>query len=304
MCSEVNEGPWHFKPVIDLIYSLSARGQDHNTQASPRSSDEFSISPSSPVAVGEQSLLGNFDKLWTFLGQPLDRKPPEVSIINELDLKPLPREVLSIETSNGKAVRWLDEVKTNTEDKLNGCLSDYLPLTRTQKKAERRKKKHEEDDDDDMGIAENVRNSSGRESKHELRIVRQSADRTAVIQEILHGKSAEVNGLYPALLPDSGKLSLSSRFSVDNRGWPAAEPFYPERAKPCLSVEKKAGSVTALRKARLLKLLYARFPEDRGCLGKLSDVHYTKRRDKEVASQGLHVFVDTSNVSVVPSLNS
>src|SRR5256885_788406 len=110
MSSESGTRDWDFEPVIGLLHSLSSGTSSASRQYV------------SPIVLAGQAVessprLGNFDRLWEFLGQPKDIPPPEIGFhissqdsLHPIDIAPAL-----------KGVTWQGEVEgTELEDDVWG----------------------------------------------------------------------------------------------------------------------------------------------------------------------------------------
>ncbi len=104
---------WGFSPVSDLIFSLSEAADlrpDGTTSPSP-SPEKVTTPAHEPEQRQSRSDLGNFDRLWAFLGQPLDLPPPEVPSLASHDTGVDVDESTTLHLTISKGVRWRDDAE-------------------------------------------------------------------------------------------------------------------------------------------------------------------------------------------------
>ena len=291
------DGAWDLTPVIDLIYSLSLGRKETTINNVPERQDrELPTTPADPPESDFQCQLGNFDKIWTYLGQPLDVPPPLVVPLLETDATIIPGEDSNVESTAGKGVRWRDEVEgAGLED--NDAIGDAYrnaKRNKSQRKKERKKASLERRDQtrdrpetDDNG------------SESDTQTSRQPPDRRAVIQQILYGKS---DITCDRTLTDSQPIATASPESLRTATGQAdlAAPKLHSKlsvrsAQFVPSWEQQALQIAAIKKAQLVAILHARFVDERQYMSNVSVVHHVMTTDK-CNMNGIHVFVDASNV--------
>ena len=287
-----HSGDWDFALVINLINSLSATTDDTPQQ---KLTEPLSASPPNEPA-NDRYQLGNFDSLWHFLGQPLNVPPPEITPLSE-DTQVVDNN--QEDTLSCKGVRWRDEVDgADLEDDnaircsppLVSAVSDDIPgLTKGQRKKERRKQRKKALEDK-LGVqAKVVPSSSDNESEKEQKL-RQFDDRKSVIHEIIYGSPLKQNRYF---------LRTSITAHTKN-GWPVSNPILNHNQAPSHSLKDLEGQSleqAVSRKAILMKMLYDRFVDERQFLGSLN-VMQRALIGANGAVDGIHVFVDASNVSI------
>ncbi|KAI4245774.1 MAG: hypothetical protein L6R40_002302 [Gallowayella cf. fulva] len=288
---------WDFTPVFDLIESLSIAPTvqtdglpaDGDLSSSP-SPDKLSTPTYSPDQPRSKSDLGNFDKLWAFLGQPLDTEPPEVPPSPFDDALDFVDENYKLHFAPGKEVHWRDEAEGGelADNEEAGNDVSLLGLTKTQRKKLRRKqRKAAGEEKTPHGMIPT--SSSENESDVEPRTPRRSPDRRAVIQQILQ-RSPKT--------PENGSISvgrLTARRSppIDLAAWPVVNPSPKLRA----TGERAAFAAAAARKERLIRKIKERFIDDRQFLTNATMVPFTVS-DNTGVEEGIHVFVDASNIMI------
>ncbi|KAL8950229.1 MAG: hypothetical protein Q9222_003718, partial [Ikaeria aurantiellina] len=290
---------WDFAPVFDLIHSLSAaveKEADGRT-ASPEitATTTTALEPSRSVQrESVKSDLGNFDKLWTFLGQPLDLDPPQVPppLSNGFAHDVTDEDTLT-QQAIGKGVHWRDETEGGelADNEQADDKSSLSGLTKSQRKKLRRKQRKA------AGEAKPSQrelllptSSSENDSDSGPRTPKQPPNRRAIIQQILYGFVET-----PDRKPSSATLNGTPRTSlpIDISGWPVAAPH---RA---LSSTKHAERATlivdaAAKKERLIRRIRERFVSDRPFLPPNASL----TPSTTLANEGIHIFVDASNILI------
>ena len=311
MRSKASEGEWDFTPVIDLIYSLSAGHEDAARKwASPPETPEQQSTPFTLTGLEDiKSQLGNFDKLWKFLGQPLNVPPPCVppgdsyALNIVLQNNDSPEQTLLHSPSPPKGVRWRDELEgADLEDKneLGHALS-AAQLTKAQRRKERKNeflRKQQEASLQTSGRPILLQSASDAESENELHNLRHSPDRRAIIQEILHGTPAKPPPTDFLSPPSSTAPPKVSQISSGRGGWPISKPLTTNIPQDLFAAPEQASlALAAARKSKLIAKLNARFVNENRFLSNFSFAQYLNGVDKDGALECVHVFVDASNVS-------
>ncbi|KAL8909263.1 MAG: hypothetical protein Q9207_000273 [Kuettlingeria erythrocarpa] len=289
---------WGFSPVSDLIFSLSeAAAFRPDGTASPSPSPEKITSPRhEPEQRQSRSDLGNFDRLWAFLGQPLDLSPPEVPSLASYDTGVDVDESTTLHLTISKGVRWRDDAEGGELADIEEakCTSSVTGLSKLQrKKLAKKERKAAREEKRQRGTL--LMSSSENDSEFETRIAKGSPDRRAVIQQILHG---------PAKTPDGGSqpikaVSQRASLPIDPGAWPIANPHLvtPVPKSRATPVDRLALVVGLAKKERLMTKLKERFVDDRPCLMSLSTRPFTSTGDNGT-QDGIHVFVDASNIMI------
>lgn len=281
------EDDWDFTPVIDLIYSLSVR-EDTYTHKDPAdfssSLPKKSIFSENENGFEQNAQLGNFDKIWEYLGQPkFSSVPVEGSIISltENDF---------VEQCSPKEVRWRDEVEgaNLADDDANDDSCDPEELKnnqggKNQRRAAKRKQRRGERSEaliNGRVLPSGSEDESGKDVK-----ASQVLDRQAIIYKILHGVSEP--GTATSCLR-SGKIFKSD--SVRDSKAVAKQAVQILKTK-----RQSALEVAAARRAELIATLTETFIDERQYLSNVSLVPNFST-NTNVAGDGIHVFVDASNV--------
>ena len=288
---------WDFTPVIDLIYSLSVNGDDYTRfkASTPNSHPEEQGTPNTTYNGLEQGTqLGNFDKLWEYLGQPLSVPPPEVPP------EPPDGSVKILETFGGneqsplKGAKWRDEHEGGDladNDEIDDS-QDLAGLTQTQRKKRRRKKRRQAEVD---GVADGKVLPSGSENESEKDIQPpRTLDTKGIIYQILHGSAPKIE---PGRL-HSGKSFRAGLPIYPPAAWPVASPHPVKETITILKSppRESAYAVAAAKKARLMTMLNETFIAERPYLSNISFIQQVSNTN--ITEEGIHVFVDASNVGL------
>ena len=305
MSSKDRDDVWDFTSVIDLIHSLSSKAEKCTASDTTLGfSSEEPITPDQDIDENEgRSELGNFDRLWKYLGQPLDVSPPIVNLepsdaSNEFASREAEFAYTSVDTFVSKGVRWRDEVEgADLADNDENNDPNSLPkLSKARKKKLRQKKKAK---------AMRVRARSGlslalTSSENESEVEEQNTtpirNRGSIIREILDGIRPETNNA-DINTPPTEKAADQD---TETPKWPIAHPRYCLRSsirKQETPPQKPEEPITevAARKTKLLQKMQDHFILERPYLENISVVSISG----SLADTGVHVFVDASNVSNV-----
>lgn len=296
---------WDFTPVINLLHTLSPR--EANTPSplplSPPAATGAAIARLATVLVedGDAPQLGDFRKVFEFLGQAEQiSETPAIPSSGESGKENY--ELTVGDALLGKGVRWRDEVDgADLEDNAEPDLTVSAASLRTQKRAARRaraKQKQELSQRQAEEPAQKVDSATEGESEAEVHSVRHSADRRAIIQQILHG----------SMQPDYSTPTTSSPPKQSNltpkKLWPISQPHlwnessgFSFSSRP--QVQPLLQLTPAERKAKLILMLIERHPEESKYLINpvLQDPSFCAGNVLDI---GIHVFVDISNVSFSP----
>ena len=298
MVPSEHDGTWDFTPVIDLIYSLSAatRGPLAAHVARQAESEQPQLSAASPEQIAESS-LGNFDKIWKYLGLPPENTTSDKCLVLEHNTTSLEDTDGAVEVLAEKGVRWRDDLLgADLEDSdvlVDG--TDVTKLSKSQRKKERRRKKHLEEQHTRL---KSVHDASSSESEAAVQDRRLSLDRRAVIQNILYGTkiTSDRSSLGPQLLPSSVSPRRLPLDSAPTKKWPVSSPFVLKHSDQHVQrIEQNIAATAAAKKARLMSKLLASFQEDSHYLSNLDSFKSVDQLEGN-AREGIHVFVDASNV--------
>ena len=301
MSPRPSEEDWDLSPVINLIYSLSNVGETQTQverwQSPRRPSLERPHIPVISENLSKQATkLGNFDKIWKHLGQPIDLLPP--------DVPPAPKgEYIEIFTGNGhdyaaplKAVKWRDELEgADLADNDEKYETRNLPdLSKKQRKKERRKQRQK---DRAEALVNGHRATSGSEDESEKDVqAPHTPDRKAIIDEILYGSPKT------GILPGIKRYEKASRAEPvkETESWPVASPHSASNPVQILKPQRESAfAIAAAKKARLITMLTERFVDERQYLNNISFIKNVKS-STDNPPEGIHVFVDASNVRFTP----
>ncbi|SLM37069.1 PIN domain-like [Lasallia pustulata] len=304
MRSKVREGEWDFTPVIELIYSLSSGHEDAARKwTSPPETPERPSTPIASTGLEDiKSQLGNFDKLWKFLGQPLNDPPPSVSSGDRFALKLVlqntdpPEQTFLHSSSPPKVVKWRDEVEGAELEDNDGLNHDLSVARLKQKKQERKKelkRKQQEVSLQTSGRSVLLQSASGAEPENKLPNPRHSPDRRAIIQQIVRG-----TGESPSP-PASRSPPKGCIISGGHGGWPISQSFTTQAPQDVfLSPEHASLALAAAKKSKLIAKLNARFLNERQFITNVSFTQKLDRVSPDGALKGVHVFVDASNIMI------
>ncbi|KAI4197676.1 MAG: hypothetical protein LQ348_002121 [Seirophora lacunosa] len=288
---------WDFTPVSDLILSLSeaANVKLGGTSSTSPSPDRITTPTFQLDQLPSHSDLGNFDKIWAFLGQPLDTPPPNVPLPLTGQAGEDVDEGTRLHLTISKGVRWRDDAEggeladvEEAENKLSLpglSRQDRKKLRRKETKAARESKKQ-------VGIPP----TSSSEDDHERpRTPKRSPDTRAVIQQILYGSPKT---LVTGSLAPKGLIPRAS-LPIDPGTWPVANPHTatPSSKSRPAPADHAALVAAAAKKDRLMTKLKAQFIDDRPFLNSLSMRTFTSF-DNTGTKEGIHVFVDASNIMI------
>ena len=291
---------WDFEPVFDLIRSLSISSGD-TTHQKKYDSDTGSNPPgrtTNPAAASvpdqSQTQLGNFDKIWQYFGQPLHLPPPTIPTRSSSEFIDVWDGQTAIEPRTLKVVRWQDDVDCANladNDENNG-IADLSKLNKQQRKKVRRKQRQAER----ANLAAQSTNTAALPSGSEDELVKdvkeeKTLDRSGVIYQILHGIDPPTG---------TGRLRSGKPFrnqdTGDTRTLPAsASPSVKQVLQVLKPVRESALEIAAAKKKILMSMLNEKFVDDRQYLSNLSFVQNVAD-NKYAAAEGVHVFVDASNV--------
>ena len=294
------EDDWDFGPVFDLIRSLSISAGDiaHQKKSSGDTGSNLPGRTTCPAAASvhdqSQTQLGDFDKIWQYLGQPLHLPPPTIATKSSPDFIDVWDGQAASEPRTLKVVRWQDDVDCANladNDENNG-ITDLSKLTKQQRKKARRKQRQAER----ANLAAQPTNTVALQSGSEDESVKdaqeeKTLDRSAVIYQILHGTAPPIG---------TGRLRSGKLFRnqdpEDTRTLPAsASPPVKQVLQVLKPVRESALEIAAAKKKKLMSMLNEKFIDDRLYLSNLSFAQNVSDSTYATA-EGVHVFVDASNV--------
>ena len=298
------EDDWDFTPAIDLIYSLSSNNEygGLNTPWKLNNSSEEQVAQSTIDRPEHGTQLGNFDKIWQYLGQPLNVPPPTVPTEPSAEFI----EILSTTNDSAqltlKGVRWRDELEGGNladNDDIDDT-PDFSGLTKEQRKKARRKLRRQAEAAR-VTNSQNVPSSSENESEKEIKSPHTRdtkrdttyPSRKDVIYHILHKTTPRAE---PGRLR-SGETSTGG-IPIDLGPWPVAFPQVGEKAITILrppTKEQRAYAAAAAKKTKLMVMLKERFKNEQHSLSEISSTNKVDNAGIGTA-ESIHVFVDASNV--------
>ena len=271
---------WDFSPVYHLLEHFSedySTGRDLRIGEAGGDSSSSLEQPVTPPHVidsyhqAPETGLGNFDKLWEYLRQPLDVPPPVV---------------LSAGPSPPKIVKWRDEIdgadladNDDAGDSLSG-------MTKQQRKKANRnaRKAIAHIVGDNKSFPQSSENESEKENKGYKKERTPVSDSRSVIHDLLYGSS-----LTPAASPSAYRVLKRPQPATDIAGrkgiWDSSE------------LASTALADAAARKSSLMTMLNDRFPDERQYLKNISILPHTNL-DANATPEGIHVFIDASNITI------
>ena len=293
------EDDWDFGPVLDLIRSLSISGGDYAYHERTSSDTDFDLpeqatfTASAIVHDQGKTQLGDFDKVWQYLGQPLDLPPPTIPTRPFPDFIDVWDGQIASEPPTVKVVRWQDDIEcANLADNdEKNSIPDLSKLTKLQRKKERRKQRKEER----TTLTTQRRNRKALQSGSEDELVKdvqenRALDRSGVIYQFLHGTPPPIG---------TGRLQSRKLFqNQDPEGAGAIPATASPSAKKVLQILKPVESAledAVAKKKKLISMLNEKFVDDRQYLSNLSFTQNVAN-STDAAAEGIHVFVDASNV--------
>lgn len=291
MCADRAKTGWDFTPVLDLINSLSS-GSESLPQTGSFSRECLEAS-SDVIPLVERlhtkSGLGNFDKLWKYLGQPVDVHTPRVESLFESGYTANSSNSLDATQARIKVVKWRDEVEGTdlTETDTLDNSTNIATLSKSQRRKEGRRNREQ----GAQGIisAKTLPSSSENESEGDKRGVKHALDRKAVIQQMLYGAPQKREK------PGKGASCLVEKPQAqnDHKSRPLFSP-HPLRGSlsAIFSSERTEYATAAEKKASLMEKLHSKFIDERRFLG---GIGVSPQVDNGVTND-IHVFVDASNV--------
>ena len=304
MSSRSGEDDWDLTPAIDLIYSLSSNSE-YCSQTTPWTSNtnpEEQVAQNAIDRLDHGTQLGNFDKIWQYLGQPLNVPPPTVPTEPSGEFIEILKTTSDNAQSALKGVRWRDEIEGGDladNDDIDDT-PDFSGLTKEQRKKARRKLRREAEAAR-VANRQNVASGSENESEKEIQAPptrdtkrdTSHPSRKDVIYHILHRTTPKA---------EPGRLRSGEPFTagipIDVGPWPIAFPQAGPRAVQILKPppkEQSAYAAAAAKKARLMVMLNERFQDEQNSLSKVSSTQQVDNAQIDTA-ESIHVFIDASNV--------
>lgn len=295
MSGAVQGSNWDFTPVFELLRHFSAESGNHSIRPSKSSSD---VKPTQPDKLTKTSLpdsiagLGDFDRIWEFLGKVPSTPLPRIVLPDDPDI---PIESIkngdSEDLQDTKAVHWRDEIDGAdlADDDELASASNQERLTRKQKKQIKKKIRKEATR---AGSIVNANDSTSSETES-AKALKNAHYRRKIIQGIIGaGPATDVTGQHVQIL-------ARPQPPLSEEKWSVARPFAPVRPPRAFSEPPQSDFVFAAeRKARLMGMLAQEFPDERSFRDSTSLFPLTRGADGGTGGsvEGLHVFVDASNV--------
>ena len=304
MSSRSGEDDWDLTPAIDLIYSLSSNNEYYSriTPWTSNTNTEEQVAQNAIERLEHGTQLGNFDKIWQYLGQPLDVPPPTVPTEPSEEFIEILKTTSDSTQLALKGVRWRDELEGGDladNDDIDDT-PDFSGLTKEQRKKARRKLRREAEAAR-VANSQNVASGSENESDKEIQAppTRDTKRDTShpskkdVIYRILHRTPPKAE---PGRLR-SGEL-FTAGIPIDVGPWPVTFPQAGAKTIQILKPppkERSAYAAAAAKKAKLMVMLNERFQDEQHSLSKISSTQQIENA-QIVTAESIHVFIDASNV--------
>lgn len=147
MPSEVESKPWDFSQALELINTLSSPSPSVDKREPLYLVDrkDHALDHESN-GTSDQASLGDFSRLWKYLGQPNDLPPPHAPALSTITPPDKPSYISDgaiYRSTSTKGVRWRDETEDNNSLTDNGAQDTgqhvEQQLTKTQRRKLRRK---------------------------------------------------------------------------------------------------------------------------------------------------------------------
>lgn len=151
MPSRTESKAWDFSQALDLINTLSSPSpsiENRELQDTPKHRDSNASNLKSN-GLSTKVGLGDFSRVWEFLGQPDDLPPPDVPALTFITPPDKPSYIsdgATYQPAAAKGVKWRDEAEEGaslTEGGPEAAAGDSRPSTKTQRKKARRRAKAE-----------------------------------------------------------------------------------------------------------------------------------------------------------------
>ena len=298
-----DDGDWGFGPAITLINALSVTQSPNSTDLAPL--DHYD----KPASADSHQLdnLGFLNRVWSLLG-----KPPEVTFPRNIpsltcDAPQTPLKEDKIKGLNEKGVRWQDQEKRLSLENKDAEAGKIVRLksSKTQRKKENRRRKRE------LGVKFGAGpftppTSSDDDSEDESVPWQRSNERRSIIQQLVCPTSPKHDGhlasedllanklAYPLSNP-SESIAQNGNLVLPSYVPPHCRLVSIQAPKPVM-LQSLATATT--KKSKLMKMLQAKFVEDRLPLSKLSATRDGPRSDTVDIPNNIHVFVDASNIMI------
>lgn len=298
-----DDGNWDLTAVIDLIYTLSASKDEGPNVCLPQPRHTWQPTTPSREDDDQEHRLGNFDRLWQFLKQPLDVEPPTVIPLSDSDREATAVEDGNLEIVNAKGVRWRDEVEgVNLEENDEiGDTNGLVELSKAQRKKIRRRKRQQELEINLMTRPKTPPAPSDNESESELVKLQRSNDRRTIINHILHDRppSQISKGAMTTLGSPQNRYPLRSTTRIGDNGLPISKlAVIPLSVGAQMLGEQDPLAIAAANKIKLMSMIYNRFVDERQYLGSYGTTNSFPCAIYSDVPDGVHVFVDASNVGI------
>lgn len=283
---------WSFSPVYALLQNLSASDGKVSSWVNRRVGEQEVIGDSStslgqPVTLdkkGSVRSLGNFDSLFIHLNLPIESPPPIVVLDQN-----------GIVSNGSKVVKWRDQIDgADLED--NDDVYDSVGQsrkTKTQRKKANRKLRKALAGNSSFGNGIGIASSDNDSEKEQSS--ENAVDRKSVIYQMTYGNTPPPDD---SLVARRMQVLKKPQLPADIDAWPVAKP-HTFNGHHLASSKKVATAqeIAAAKKVDFMAMLHERFPEERQYLENMSLVPHSNG-DTNAAPEGLHVFVDASNIII------
>lgn len=288
MLSEQVLEDWNFAPVHEFLRS---------TSLTERSSVAVSfVDHSLADQYNAASHLGDFGKIWEYLGQPLSVPAPTIQLLPRAETTAPNKEDIEINAASydfpkGKEVKWRDEFEggdlTNNDGFGNSTIVPLFKESRRQK-ARRRS----ELDELERNHQKTLPSGSENESENNIWTAERSQARKAIIDRVVHNTPEKADKFASSLLLPSGgpqlPITIGTSLATSLRVLARTE-------KPSALPEESVYAEAAEKKARLMAKLHDGFVKERQYLSNINFLSRATSGD-DGTDIGVHVFVDASNV--------
>ena len=303
MRQATGDGAWDLTSVISLLYSLSPGESDRTIKDPliPQCGEQFATPELQPDDYFE-SHLGNFDKIWTYLGQPLKVPPPSIPSDPEDSVTKATGDDCSVGSATGKGVRWRDEVDgADLED--NDTFGNGFTAAKLNQHGRKKDRKQVRLARQDQERERLGRHKSTKvpESDSEIQTPQPVPNRRAIIQQILSRplgtkiNNTTTNSSFLTATPTpKGSIGTNDQRSLRIPKL-LLVPSTPSN-RIVASQKEQELQIAALRKQQLMTMLHDSFVDDRQYLRSISVAHHEVESHDKTTVEGIHVFIDASNV--------
>ncbi|KAL9621439.1 MAG: hypothetical protein Q9160_004082 [Pyrenula sp. 1 TL-2023] len=299
MTLETQATPWDFSPAIELLRTLSV-----STRAPAPWSSFDSHNTLINEAPDKSTTLGNFSKVFDYLQEERAKKSVKQNHKQDGNLQR--------QYTNGESIEeklYLNAVSRD-EDLgvylgVENAIETPSKTSYVQKRVSRKKRQKLErravareatKDNSDASIGED--SGTGLDSADDLKKLRRSPDRTAVIRSILGPLPGKAQTGSPPTSPSPPK---STTVAILKRERPVSDPFHARTGAKASFKQPQILPVDGLdakqRRLKLIALLCRDFSEQSRTL--LNEgILDSSFLPQNVSTSGIHVFIDISNIMI------